>query len=80
MFFTHNGLSGPQNLSASSIILDDLKKQPLKVEIDLKPALTEEQLDQRILRDFSQAQNKHFKNVLGNLLPAKMIPVVIALS
>ncbi len=80
MLFTHYGLSGPLILSASSIILDDLKKQPLKVEIDLKPALTEEQLDQRILRDFSQAQNKHFKNVLGNLLPAKMIPVVIALS
>lgn len=80
MLFTHYGLSGPLILSASSVILDDLKKQPLKVEIDLKPALTEEQLDQRILRDFSQTQNKQFKNVLGNLLPAKMIPVVIRLS
>lgn len=80
MLFTHYGLSGPLILSASSIILDDLKKRPLKVEIDLKPALTEEQLDYRILRDFSQAQNKQFKNVLGNLLPAKLIPVIINLS
>ncbi len=80
MLFTHYGLSGPLILSASSMILDDLKKHPLKVEIDLKPALTEEQLDHRILRDFSQAQNKQFKNVLGNLLPAKLIPVMINLS
>lgn len=80
MLFTHYGLSGPLILSASSMILDDLKKHSLKVEIDLKPALTEEQLDHRILRDFSQAQNKQFKNVLGNLLPAKLIPVMINLS
>lgn len=80
MLFTHFGVSGPLILSASSIILEQLKKEPLTLVIDLKPALTEEQLDERILRDFSEAKNKQFKNVLGGLLPAKLIPVIIDLS
>lgn len=80
MLFTHYGVSGPLILSASSVILDQLKKSHLTLVIDLKPALSEEQLDERILRDFSEGKNKQFKNVLGNLLPAKLIPVVIELS
>ena len=80
MLFTHYGVSGPLILSASSVILEELKKENLRLKIDLKPALSEEQLDDRILRDFEQDKNKQFKNVLGNLLPSKMIPVVIELS
>ncbi len=80
MLFTHYGVSGPLILSASSVILDELKREPLKLQIDLKPALSHEQLDDRILRDFEQDKNKQFKNVLGNLLPSKMIPVIIELS
>lgn len=80
MLFTHYGVSGPLMLSASSVILEQLKKSNLTLVIDLKPALSEEQLDERILRDFSEGKNKQFKNVLGNLLPAKLIPVVIELS
>lgn len=80
MLFTHYGVSGPLILSASSVILDELKKGELTLKIDLKPALSEEQLDDRILRDFNEGKNKQFRNVLGGLLPAKMIPVVISLS
>ena len=80
MLFTHFGISGPLVLSASSKIVKKLDKNPLSAFIDLKPALTEEQLDARLLRDFSQEKNKQFKNSLGHLLPAKMIPVMIALS
>ena len=80
MMFTHFGISGPLVLSASSKIVKKLDKNPLSAFIDLKPALTDEQLDARLLRDFSQEKNKQFKNSLGHLLPAKMIPVMIALS
>lgn len=80
MLFTHYGVSGPLILSASSAVLEELKKENLILKIDLKPALSPEQLDDRILRDFEQDKNKQFKNVLGNLLPAKMIPVIIELS
>ena len=80
MLFTHFGISGPLVLSASSKIVKKLDKNPLSAFIDLKPALTDEQLDARLLRDFSQEKNKQFKNSLGHLLPAKMIPVMIALS
>lgn len=80
MLFTHYGVSGPLMLSASSVILEQLKKSNLTLIIDLKPALSEEQLDERILRDFNEGKNKQFKNVLGNLLPAKLIPVMIELS
>lgn len=80
MLFTHYGVSGPLILSASSAVLEELKKENLTLKIDLKPALSLEQLDDRILRDFEQDKNKQFKNVLGNLLPSKMIPVIIELS
>ena len=80
MLFTHFGVSGPVILSASSYCGKALRKGPLKLTIDLKPALTEEQLDHRILRDFEEAKNKQFKNSLNKLLPAKMIPVIIQRS
>ncbi len=80
LLFTHFGVSGPLMLTASAVVGDRLAKGPLMLSIDLKPALTQEQLDLRILRDFEKAQNRQFKNALGDLLPAKMIPVVIALS
>lgn len=80
MLFTHFGVSGPVVLSASSYAADAIKKTPLKMEIDLKPALSREQLDARILRDFEEAKNKQFKNSLSHLYPAKLIPVMIARS
>lgn len=79
MLFTHFGVSGPLVLSASSHI-KDLSDGVYKISIDLKPALEEEQLDKRILRDFTDAKNRDFQNSLGKLLPSKMIPVIVALS
>ena len=78
MLFTHFGVSGPVILSASSHLRDFSKKCILS--IDLKPALDEETLDKRILRDFSSELNKDFINSLDELLPKKMIPVIIKLS
>ena len=80
MLFTHYGVSGPLVLSASSYIGAKLKESELKLVIDLKPALTEEQLDQRVLRDFEENMNKQFKNAIGKLFPSKMVPVMIELS
>lgn len=80
MLFTHFGVSGPTVLSASSYAAKTIKKKPLKLIIDLKPALNDEQLDERILRDFQEVQNKSFKNSLDKLLPKKLIPVIIDLS
>lgn len=80
MLFTHFGVSGPVLLSASSYAAKELKKGNLTLTIDLKPALSEEQLDARILRDFEEAKNKQFKNSLNRLLPSKMIPVIIERS
>ena len=81
LLFTHFGVSGPVILSASSFIIPYLKKQePLQLSIDLKPALTPEQLDARILRDFDEFKNKQFKNSLDHLLPNKLIDVIIRLS
>lgn len=77
MLFTHYGVSGPLLLSASSFGAKALKKGPLKLLIDLKPALSVEQLDMRILRDFDERRNKQFKNSLGRLYPTKLIPVII---
>lgn len=80
LMFTHFGVSGPVILSASSYIIDNLrKKERLTLSIDLKPALSEEQLDARILRDFEQYKNKQFKNSLDQLLPNKLIDVIIRL-
>lgn len=80
MLFTHFGVSGPLILSASGMIKPVQFKQELCMYIDLKPALDAEQLDKRILREFDAAMNKQLKNVIGSLMPAKMIPVVIRLS
>ncbi len=81
LLFTHFGVSGPVILSASSYIIPYLKrKEPITLSIDLKPALTEEQLDARILRDFEEFKNKQFKNSLDHLLPNKLIDVIIRLS
>lgn len=79
MLFTHFGISGPMALSASSHVRDIGAKKYI-VEIDLKPALDEEALDKRILKDFEKYKNKDFKNALNDLLPLKMIPVFIKLT
>lgn len=79
MLFTHFGVSGPIIISASSYAVQH-KGKHLKFLIDLKPALSEEQLDQRLLRDFQENINKEFKNSLGKLLPKKLIPVILELS
>ena len=68
MLFTHFGVSGPVILSASDVITGIVKERPVRLSIDLKPAITDEQLDERILRDFSKEQNKAFKNSLDELL------------
>ena len=81
LLFTHFGVSGPVILSASSYIVPYLNRQEsLNLSIDLKPALSSEQLDARILRDFEEFKNKQFKNSLDHLLPNKLIGVIIRLS
>ncbi len=80
MLFTHYGVSGPLMLSASSVVGKQLRKEALRLEIDLKPALSEEQLDQRVLREFEEYKNKQFKNAVHKLFPAKLIPVMIEVS
>ncbi|MEL7662238.1 NAD(P)/FAD-dependent oxidoreductase [Acetobacterium wieringae] len=78
MLFTHFGISGPLVLSLSSYLMGNTKDYSL--ELDLKPALSIDQMDARIQRDFLKYQNKDFGNALGDLLPSKMIPVMVALS
>ena len=80
MMFTHFGVTGPLILSASSYTAKTARKKELSMFIDLKPALSKEQLDHRILRDFEEAKNRQFKNALGGLFPAKLTPVMIELS
>lgn len=86
MLFTHYGLSGPIILSASAILVryknieNLMRENKIKIVIDLKPSLTEQQLDSRILRDFEGIKNKQFKNSLEKLLPQKMINPVIELT
>ena len=85
MLFTHFGVSGPLIISASSYVgkkFMDKKgqKKELTLEIDLKPALTEEQLDQRVLRDFEENHNRQFKNAITKLFPTKLIPVMLELG
>ncbi len=86
MLFTHFGVSGPVILSASAHLvryknIDELlKNKKIKLQIDLKPALTEEKLNDRILRDFEEFKNKSFKNSLDKLLPQKLIPIIIEYS
>lgn len=80
MMFTHFGITGPLVLTASSLIPDRYFQKELQMSIDLKPALSFDQLDRRIQRDFAENSNRQFKNSLHHLLPARMIPVVIELS
>lgn len=80
MLFTHFGVSGPLLLSASAMIAPKFTSKELQMTIDLKPALDEEQLDKRILKDFEEAKNKQFKNSIGKLFPTKMIPVILEVS
>lgn len=80
LLFTHFGVSGPIILSASSFVTARVKDKPLTLSIDLKPALSQEQLDMRIRRDFEESSNKLFKNSLSHLYPAKLIPVIIGRS
>ena len=86
MLFTHFGVSGPIILSSSAHLVrykeieNLLKEQKIKLTIDLKPALTEEKLNERILRDFSEEKNKEYKNSLNKLLPQKLIPVILEKS
>lgn len=80
MLFTHYGVSGPLILSASSYVGKKLNAKELTLKIDLKPALSEEQLDHRVLREFEENQNRQFKNAIHKLFPSKLIPVMIGLS
>ncbi len=79
LLFTHYGVSGPLILTASSLAGSYMDDQELKLHIDLKPALSAEQLDKRILRDFAAAPNMDIKNALIHLLPKSMIPVMLSL-
>ena len=80
MLFTHYGVSGPIIISASSVVGKKLQDKELTLKIDLKPALSREQLDQRVLRDFEENKNKQFKNAVDKLFPAKLKPIMIELS
>ncbi|MBR5760658.1 MAG: NAD(P)/FAD-dependent oxidoreductase [Lachnospiraceae bacterium] len=81
MLFTHYGISGPLVLSASAYYdKESRKNKNVSVSIDLKPALDEDALDKRILRDFEKFNNKQFKNALDELLPSKLIPIIVELS
>lgn len=80
MMFTHFGITGPLVLSASAKVGTALKKSYLTGRIDLKPALSEEQLDARLLREFEAAQNKQFKNAISSLFPARLVPVMLEIG
>ncbi|MCR5704663.1 MAG: NAD(P)/FAD-dependent oxidoreductase [Eubacterium sp.] len=80
MLFTHFGISGPLVLTASAYISGLMKQHRFQGKIDLKPALTEEVLDKRILKDFEENRNKNFQNAIDKLLPKKLIPVTIEMS
>ncbi|MEY8426529.1 NAD(P)/FAD-dependent oxidoreductase [Lachnospiraceae bacterium 46-15] len=80
MMFTHFGVTGPLILTASSRIQKQIRKKELRMVIDLKPALSEEQLDRRLLHEFGEARNKQFKNSINSLFPSKLVPVMIEKS
>lgn len=77
MMFTHFGITGPLVLSASSYLKN---VNGVQAYLDLKPALTLEQLDKRVLREFEENKNKQFKNSINSLFPAKLVPVMLTLS
>ena len=86
MLFTHFGVSGPTILSSSAHLVrykkieEKFKDKKIVLSIDFKPALLEEKLDERLLRDFNKQKNKEFKNSLGDLLPNKLIETIIEKS
>ena len=80
LLFTHNGVSGPLILSASRFVTGEKDRSMLSVSIDLKPALSHVQLDERIQRDFQEHINKDFKKSLDGLLPKRLIELIIQLS
>lgn len=79
LLFTADGVSGPLVLSASAVVTDKLAKGEVILSLDLKPALSKEELDTRILRDFEEAKNKQFRNALDKLLPQRLIRVIISM-
>ncbi len=81
MLFTHFGVSGPLILTLSAALMKQLSKgRKPTLSLDLKPALAEDKLDKRLQRDFEKYNKKQFKNALGDLLPKKLIPVIVTLS
>ena len=81
MLFTHFGISGPLVLSASAYLNEDtIKNKEVSISIDLKPGLSKEELDKRVLKDFEENINRNFINSLDKLLPQKLIPVIVNLS
>lgn len=80
MLFTHFGVSGPLMISASSYVTKHIKEGPLKLSIDLKPAVEREQLEKRLMNLFDKNKNKQLKNILNELLPNAMIPVYMQLA
>lgn len=80
MLFTHFGVSGPLILTASSYYVKKYQNSPVQLTIDLKPALSIEQLDKRLLREFDENKNKQFKNILEKLLPARLVSVIPEIS
>lgn len=80
MMFTHFGITGPVVLSGSSCLASRLAKGPVTTVIDLKPSLSEEQLDARLRRDFEKYINRQLRNALSDLLPSSLIPVVIEVA
>ena len=80
MLFTHFGVSGPIIISASAVVNERLTKEQLKLYIDLKPAMSHEELDKRVLREFDMNKTKQFKNAVTPLFPGKLAPVMVKLS
>ena len=80
MMFTHFGITGPLVLTASTCIQKQLKEHPLRAVIDLKPALTQQQLDARFLREFSSGINRQIRHVVGTIYPSKLVPVILKMS
>lgn len=80
MLFTHFGVSGPIIISASAVVNERLAKEQLKLYIDLKPAMSHEELDKRVLREFDMNKTKQFKNAVTPLFPGKLAPVMVKLS
>ncbi|NLC76572.1 MAG: NAD(P)/FAD-dependent oxidoreductase [Clostridia bacterium] len=80
MLFTHFGVSGPIILTLSRLVVRELEQGPVRLTINLKPALNRETLERRLLRDFDKYSGKHLKNALKDLLPQKLIEPVLKLS